>query len=55
MINQKYIVEYWFRDYDEISDYDHVQVSAANESEAILKAKHIISSHKRHTRNFKIV
>ena len=54
-IKNRYIVEYWFRDSDEISDYEQVEVTAKSENDAIFKAKYMASSRKRHTRNFTIV
>ena len=48
----KYIVEYWFYDRDEISDYEHISIQANNKKEALIKAKY---KARRNARSFKIV
>ena len=52
---QKYIVEYWWYDRDEISDYEHLSVVAKNNKQAIEKAKVLASSRRRGARSFTIV
>ena len=52
---QKYIVEYWFYDRDEIADYEHLSVVAKNNKQAIEKAKSLANSRRRGSRSFKIV
>ena len=52
---QKYIVEYWWYDRDEISDYEHLSVVAKNNKQAIEKAKVLANSRRRGARSFKIV
>ena len=47
---QKYIVEYWYYDRDEIADYVHLTVDASNKKEAISIAKDIAP---RGSRSFK--
>ena len=52
---QKYIVEYWWYDRDEISEYEHLSVVAKNNKQAIEKAKVLAYSRRRGARSFKIV
>jgi len=52
---QKYIVEYWWYDSNEMADYEHLSVVAKNNKQAIEKAKSLASTRRRGARSFKII
>lgn len=52
---QKYIVEYWWYDSNEMADYEHLSVVAKNNKQAIEKAKSLASTRRRGARSFTIV